>query len=209
MANGAEFRCRKCANLDEESGIGKRGSTSKKYQGRPDIVSKADSSPVMSEPPVRTTMPPVDNSPPPEDLSASAQSEPAEEAAQAAIKQRLAELERAENVSQQPQPPQFASEPQPQINPLEQVLATVPVAARGWLRNHPQYLTDPEKNAQIQHAHLVAARETGDAEFGPKYYARLEEHLGLRPPQPQQARPASRPMPATSVSAPRIGRASR
>ena len=107
--------------------------------------------------------------------------------------------------AQQPQPPQFAAEPQPQINPLEQVLATVPVAARGWLRNHPEYLSDPEKNAQIQHAHLVAARETGDAEFGPKYYARLEQHLGLRPPhQPQQARPASRPAVErrTSVSAP-------
>ena len=161
----------------------------KKYQGRADIVSKADSSPVASEPPVRTTLPPVDDSPPPEDLSASAQSEPVEQAEKAAIKQRLAELERAESVAQQPDPPQLASEPRPQqISPLEQVLATVPVAARGWLRSHPEYLSDPEKNAEIQHAHLVSVRESGDDEFGPQYYARLEQHLGLSPPQPQRAR---------------------
>lgn len=122
-----------------------------RYRNRPDIVSKADSSPVASEPPVRTTMPPVDNSPPPEDISASAQPDPAEEVAQASIKQRLAELERAENVSKQPEAPQLASEPPPkqQPNPLEQILSTLPLAARGWLRDHPQYLTDPEKNAQI------------------------------------------------------------
>jgi hypothetical protein len=74
------------------------------------------------------------------------------------------------------------------------------------LRQRPQYLSDPEKNAQIQHAHLVSVRETGDDEFGPHYYERLEHHLGLRPQrQPQQsARTASRPAvrQQTSVSAP-------
>jgi hypothetical protein len=52
-------------------------------------------------------LPPVDNSPPPEDLSTSAQSDPVEQAAQGAIKDRLAELENAESISQQPQPPQY------------------------------------------------------------------------------------------------------
>ena len=69
----------------------------------------------------------------------------------------------------------------------------MPEGVRGWLRARPQYLSDPEKNAQIQHAHLVSVRETGDDEFGPHYYERLEHHLGLRPQrQPQQqTRPAS------------------
>jgi hypothetical protein len=176
----------------------------KKYQGRADIApSKADSAPVMAEPPARTSMPPVDTSPPPEDIL-SAEPEPVEEAGRAAILQRITELERAEAISQKPQPPQFANEP-PEQDPLEQVLATMPEGVRGWLRARPQYLTDPEKNAQIQHAHLVAARESGDAEFGPQYYERLEHHLGLRPQrQPQQTRSVSRPVQQrqTSVSAP-------
>ncbi len=160
----------------------------------------------MSEPPSRTSMPPVDDSPPPEDISADTQSEPVEQAALASIKQRLAELENAESIAQQPQRPQYAADPQEQLSPLEQVLATVPEGARGWLRAHPEYLGDPEKNAQIRHAHLVAARETGDQEFGPHYYERLEHHLGLRPQrQPQQQpRAVSRPVQQrqTSVSAP-------
>ena len=132
--------------------------------------------------------------------------EPVEEAGRAAILQRITELERAEAISQEPQPPQFANEP-PEQDPLEQVLATMPEGVRGWLRARPQYLTDPEKNAQIQHAHLVAARELGDDEFGPQYYARLEHHLGLRPQkQPQQLTRPAAPRQAirqqTSVSAP-------
>jgi hypothetical protein len=175
-----------------------------KYKGRAGIEPSKDA-PVASEPPSRTTLPPIDNSPPPEDLSVSAQSEPVEKAAQAAIKDRLAELERAESVAQEPQHPQFATEQQPQLSPLEQVLATVPEGARGWLRAHPEYLGDPEKTAHLQHAHLVAARETGDQDFGARYYDRLEHHLGLRPQrQPQQTRTVSRPVQQrqTSVSAP-------
>jgi hypothetical protein len=176
-----------------------------KYKGRADIAPSKDA-PVMSEPPARTSMPPIDNSPPPPDISVDAQSEPVEQAARAAMKDRITELERAEAISQQPQPPQFASEPQ-EPSPLEQILATVPEGARGWLRAHPEYLGDPEKNAQIRHAHLVAARETGDEEFGPHYYERLEHHLGLRPQrQPQQSARQVAPRPAmqrhTSVSAP-------
>jgi hypothetical protein len=177
----------------------------KRYQGRADIAPSKDA-PVMAEPPARSSMPPPDNSPPPEDLSAPTQPEPVEQAAQAAIKDRIVELERAEAISQEPQSPQFAAEPPEQPSPLEQVLATMPEGIRGWLRQRPQYLADPEKNAQIQHAHLVSVRETGDDEFGARYYERLEHHLGLRPQrQPQQqARPASRPAvrQQTSVSAP-------
>jgi hypothetical protein len=177
----------------------------KKYQGRADIAPSKDA-PVASEPPARTSLPPIDKSPPPEDIL-SAESEPVEKAAQSAIQNRLAELERAESVAQEPQHPQFANEPQEQqLSPLEQVLATVPEGARGWLRAHPEYLGDPEQTARLQYSHLVAARETGDEEFGPRYYERLEHHLGLRPQrQPQQQpRPASRPAAQrqTSVSAP-------
>ncbi len=65
----------------------------KRYQGRADIAPSKDA-PVTAEPPARSSMPPADNSPPPEDLSAPTQPEPVEQAAQAAIKDRIVELER-------------------------------------------------------------------------------------------------------------------
>jgi hypothetical protein len=177
----------------------------KKYQDRADIAPKAESVPVASEPPSRSSLPPIDTSPPPEDLSVSAESEPVEQAARSAIQDRLSELERAESVSQEPQPPQFAAEP-PEQNPLEEILATMPEGVRGWLRQRPQYLSDPEKNAQIQHAHLVSVRETGDDEFGARYFEGLERNLGLKPQRqpPPQTRTASRPVvrQQTSVFAP-------
>jgi hypothetical protein len=129
-----------------------------------------------------------------------------EQAAQAAIKDRITELERAEAISsQEPQAPKFATEPPQERDPLEQILATVPEGARGWLREHSEYLGDPEQTARLQYSHLVAARETGDQDFGDRYYERLEHHLGLRPQrQPQQTRSVSRPAvrQQTSVSAP-------
>jgi hypothetical protein len=169
----------------------------KKYQGRADIAPKADSAPVISEPPARTRMPERDTSPPPHDLSVS-EPEPVEEAGRAAILDRITELERAEAISQEPQPPQFAAEP-PEQNPLEEILAAMPEGVRGWLRKRPQYLTDPEKNAQIQHAHLVAARESGDDEFGSQYYERLAssriattaEATGATPPNITACRAAA------------------
>jgi hypothetical protein len=177
----------------------------KRYQGRADIApSKADSAPVMSEPPARTRMPPRDTSPPPEDITVDVQAEPVEEAGRAAILQRITELERAEAISQESQPPQFAAEPQ-EPNPLEEILAMMPEGVRGWLRQRPQYLSDPEMNAQIQHAHLVSVRETGDEDFGARYFEQLESHLGLRPQRrPQQTRTPSSPAvrQQTSVSAP-------
>ena len=97
----------------------------------------------MSEPPARTSMPPRDTSPPPEDLSVS-ESEPVEEAGRAAILDRITELERAEAISQEPQPPQFATEP-PEQDPLEQVLATMPEGVRGWLRARSAVSTRPRK----------------------------------------------------------------
>ena len=164
----------------------------KKYQNRTDIVSsKDDGAPVTSHPPSSTTLTPADDSPPPADISTASES-PAEQAAKTAIADRLKEVERAESLSQQtPDHPQFATEPQPeQLSPLEQLLATMPEGAREWLRKHPQYLSDPEKNAHIQHAHLVSNR--------------LERHLGLRPQrQPQQTRPtAPRERAGAPVSAP-------
>jgi hypothetical protein len=155
----------------------------KKYQGRD--IEKADA-PSVSPPPSGSAaqLPPRDDSPPPEDLSISASTDDvAEQAATAAIKQRLAELEHAEALSRQTierAATPFADDPQPQLDPLEQALANVPEQARHWLRNHPQYLLDPEDNAHLQSAHYVAVEKTGGEQFTPRYFRAMETHLGLR-----------------------------
>jgi len=40
-------------------------------------------------------------------------------------------------------------------------------------------MTDPRKNAALQHFHWIARDEAGE-EFTPRYIERLERHLGLR-----------------------------
>jgi len=114
------------------------------------------------------------------------ESSPAEEAAQNALRQRLKEMESAEALQrQQQQPPQHAEEPQaqepqPQEQPtLEQLIANLPPRIQRWYRAHPEFLTDPEKAAQIQYCHHVARRETGE-EMTEPYYDRMEQMLGLR-----------------------------
>jgi hypothetical protein len=176
----------------------------KKYQGRD--IEKADA-PSVSPPPSGSAaqLPPRDDSPPPEDLSISASTDDvAEQAATAAIKQRLAELEHAEALSRQTierAATPFADDPQPQFDPLEQALANVPEQARHWLRNHSEYLTDPEQNAHLQSAHWVARGQTGE-EFTPRYFRAVEEHLGLRDEHPQRSARVAPRHRGPAVSAP-------
>ena len=174
----------------------------KKYQGR-GLEDDGKTAPSVSVPPsAGAQLPPIDDSPRPADLAP--ETDAAEEAAQSAIKQRLAELEQAEALTQ-PEPPQFATEPQPQQpSPLEQALAAAPEAARGWLRSHSEYLTDPEQNAHLQSAHWVARGETGE-EYTPRYFRAVEVHLGLRdetPPQRSTRPAAPRQHRGPAVSAP-------
>jgi hypothetical protein len=106
-------------------------------------------------------------------------------------------MERAETLQHEaakPQHPQLANEPRPATpDPLEDGLAHIPAATRDWLRNHPEYLRDPERNAALQHHHWTAKRETGE-EHTPRYLERLEFHLGMRqqPQAPRNAAPAPR-----------------
>lgn len=67
------------------------------------------------------------------------ESSPAEQAAQNAIRQRLAEVERASTIERE-EHPQLATEPQ-------QPQGVLPEATMDWLRRHPEYLQDAEKNA--------------------------------------------------------------
>jgi hypothetical protein len=101
-------------------------------------------------------------------------------------------MERAEALQHQAAShPQLAAEsrpPQPQQDPMEAAIATLPARAQRWYRAHPELCTDPEKAAQVQYAHWVAKRETGE-ELTDSYFDRMEHLLGFR--QPQQPKPAS------------------
>jgi hypothetical protein len=109
---------------------------------------------------------------------------PAEKAAQSAIKERLAETERAaamerEAIAQQPQ----YAESQPHESPTtEQIIAStqLPERAKRWLREHSDFISDPSKNATIIALHDVAKRQAG-SEWTDMYFEKMENLLGIRP----------------------------
>jgi hypothetical protein len=109
------------------------------------------------------------------------ESDPVREAEQAAIKQRIAEMDRAEGLVREhvQRQPQFATErPKPQQAPA------MPAHVQAWIDSHPEYFRDHVKHAELA---LATAKCTRDglgwdhAEFVPT----VERHLGLR----QEARP--------------------
>jgi len=177
-------------------------SLRRKYQTHFESPGSKDA-PVSSPPDVTAAeLPePVADAKPPEQPSTES---PADVAASTALKSRLAEMERAAQLSQQPQPPQHAAEPppigvegrqapqEPQEPTLEQMIAHLPPRVQRWYRAHPEFLTDPEKAAQIQYCHHVARREVGE-EMTEPYFDRMEQMLCLRqqPPIGVEGRPQS------------------
>src|SRR5262245_26598940 len=164
------------------------------------------------EPPVTTTPqetaaklpePAVDAKPPEPIETASAS--PAEEAGKAALRQRLQEMERAEQINREAVQQHLAAEPQEQRQPtFEEAIAHLPERIQRWCRADPRLASDPERIAQAQYCHHVVRREVGE-EFTDNYYDRMEQMLGLREqpkPQPkgkgaqQATRPQHTPAPA-------------
>jgi len=75
---------------------------------------------------------------------------------------------------------QQAQQPQPQQQQGDGLDNTnLPQTAKNWLRAHPEYMSDPRKNAKIQSLHWDVVDE-GHQPFSDDYYASLEQHLGLR-----------------------------
>jgi hypothetical protein len=120
-----------------------------------------------------------------------------------ALKARLAEMDRAEELVREAlqQQPRLATEPpaiepeEPQEQPLtvEQIVASsgLPKRAQDWLLQHPEYVTDLAKNEQLQKLHHVAEYQAGDA-FSDMYYERLDRLLGLKPETNGAAQPVHR-----------------
>jgi hypothetical protein len=116
------------------------------------------------------------------------------EAAQARVQQLEAEIAQQAQIAHQLQQAQ-----QQPSDPVEIALARcgLPERAVQWLREHPDYVLNPERNAQLQYLHHVAARESGEP-FSDKYFERMEHHLGLSPqPAPADEAPPmnNEPMP--------------
>src|SRR5262249_22545723 len=119
--------------------------------------SQVDGPPVSTPPTTAADLPPVEARPPPE-LPPS--ESPVDKAAKEAIalQLRLKEMERAEQLNRAaaeqppPPPPQEAQQPT-----LEDHIAHLPPRVQGWYRKHPELATDPEKAAQVQYCHHVAA----------------------------------------------------
>jgi hypothetical protein len=176
-------------------------SLRKKYQQTPEGP-RRDEPPVTSPPEgTAAKLPPLaaDAGKPPE-MPATSES-PADIAAKTTLRQRLEEMNRAEELSrdvmQQQHPPQ-AAEPQPQ----QQQMPAMPAHVEKWLAEHPQYMdpNDQIAQAEIYTATLKANRD-GKTWDQPDFLPTLERHLGLAPaangngqgrPQPQ---PRSQPQP--------------
>src|SRR5215475_4262212 len=88
---------------------------------------------------------------------------------------------------------------EPQQDPREAALAQMPERVQRWYRDHPEFLNDPERAAQVQYCHWVAKRETGQ-EGTDLYFDRMEHLLGLRSnggavsPQPTPAPRSAAPV---------------
>ena len=177
-------------------------SLRKKYQDYQDFQSPSNkSAPVVAATPVQAAEPPP-AAEPQKPLEEIQKPSAADEAAANAIKARLAEMDRAESLAQQQavnHPRLAAAEPQPQqqqppqqqppADRMEQAIAAMPERIKRWFRAHPEYLVEPEKAAQIQYCHHVAARETGE-QFTDPYFDRMEQMLGW-----QQQPPATKTAP--------------
>jgi hypothetical protein len=150
--------------------------------------------PAVAATPVEAAKPPpvAADTKPLEDIAAPEKPSAVERAAASALKQRLQEMINAETLASQQasSQPHLAAEPrvqQPQQDPMEAAIASLPARVQRWYRAHPEFLTDPEKAAQVQYCHHVAAREVGE-QFTDPYFDRMEHLLGFRQQQ-QQAKP--------------------
>jgi len=72
---------------------------------------------------------------------------------------------------------------QRQLPTVEEIISNAPLPerAKAWLRDHPEYITDPERNARLQEMHHVAKYHAGE-EYTDSYFDKMEALLGLGSP---------------------------
>jgi len=155
---------------------------------------------VAAEPP-----PPVAEPTPPDPLEIKSS---VEEATKNALRARLQEVQRADDLQREfvRQQTRMAAEPQQPVDPIEQAIANLPERMKRWYRTHLELATDPERAAQVQYCHHVARRETGE-EFTEPYYNRMESMLFPSRAQPgnghAQSGPTENKQPMNAPTPPR------
>src|SRR5262252_2144947 len=172
-------------------------SMRKRYADRVEASPRHDGTPVTAPPTGAAKLPDADVDAKPPEMPETTES-PADIAAKTALRARLEEMNRAEQLNResvQQQPPQAAEPQAPQQPPLEDFVAHLPPRVQNWYRKRPEFATDPEKAAQVQYCHHVARRETGQ-EFTEPYYDRMESMLGLVPATNGQTQHRPSPAPA-------------
>jgi hypothetical protein len=153
---------------------------------------RPDSPPVAATPVAAAEPPPAAEAPKPLEELAPEKPSPSDEAANNAMKARLAEMDRAETLQRAPPVQHYerveSRPPEPAADPMEAAIAAMPPRVQRWYRNNPELLTNPEFAARVQYCHHVAAREVGQ-QFTDPYFDRMESLLGFR--KQQQPKPAS------------------
>jgi hypothetical protein len=91
---------------------------------------------------------------------------------------RLAEIG-ARKVALQHREQQLARIPTPPADPVEAYCANRTAPTTAWLRAHPDYVTDPRKNAMLTAKHFEAVAD-GLQPDTPEYFAAVEKKIGLR-----------------------------
>jgi hypothetical protein len=157
----------------------------------PAVAERPDSPPIAATPVASAEPPPAAEAPKPLEELAPEKS-PSDEAANNAIKARLAEMNRAETLQRAPPVQHYerveSRPPEPAADPVEAAIAAMPPRVQRWYRTNPQLLTNPEFAARVQYCHHVAAREVGQ-QFTDPYFDRMESLLGFR--QQQQPKPSN------------------
>lgn len=66
-----------------------------------------------------------------------------------------------------------------QLDPVEALARTLSPASADWVRRHPEYATDPRKNAKMIAAHNYATINKELTPDTPAYFALVEQELGI------------------------------
>jgi hypothetical protein len=106
----------------------------------------------------------------------------------ARLEDARAQIERVRSTPREPDPPS---------DPIERFCAGRTARTASWIRAHPDYVLDPEKNAMMIGAHhnAIKAGKVADTD---EYFAHVETRLGLR----EDTNATRREAPSASVSRP-------
>lgn len=72
------------------------------------------------------------------------------------------------------------NKPKPVVNdPVERFASQLSPASAQWVRDHPEYVTNPRKQSEMLRAHEMATEANGLTPDTPKYFEFVENFLGL------------------------------